>query len=505
MRSLITATIFSLFFSVQTFADDNTFVPATPSISISAGEQDGLVSLTPIFSGSEVNGIDASYPNAAYTLQASEWLVYEATDPTVKLLGGFETHTNNLVYSTTTFEERDFSHAVNIDGAAVSRIRIYGAPKIELLSSTGDILAEVSMIPDYTDNITHQASRQALVLSKEFGDAVVYNWYIKNSDTSPNNWMSTFQIIVRYDGQVGGRSSINDLDNSFFDINNYKAVGCKLRNSGDLLFLNGNPAVWKATLTNKLESKFSFVCSQGTNEILLSTFASVEPSDISMPSFVIQSSSGTADYSVSESEALTPNTNYTALARYSVSSDSNAGTNYSFWSAPISFTTSDTISSEAEFHIGITEDPARPFIEGQIGAITIDVNNVGQTTGSPSFFVRFPFDITSATGASYGISSLSQDQSCDMKIMESNTVFTCQIINLQPGDSSTAEITVSLSANQGQFEYAVCNTENCENPEYIQTNVNVLIPETDSSSSSSGGALTLLLLAAPFLRRRKFS
>jgi MYXO-CTERM domain-containing protein len=502
MRSLIAAAIISLFFSIQAFADDNTFVPTTPNISITSGEESGLVSLTPTFSGSEVSGADLDFPNATYTLQASEWLVYETIDPSVKLLGGFEAHTNNLTYSATTFEERDFPYSVTIDGTAVERIRIYGAPKIELLTSTGEILAEVSIIPDFTDYVTHQPNHQALVLSKEFDDSVVYSWHMKNSTTSPNSWVSTFQAIIRLDGKVGGRSSINNLNDSFFDINNYQAVGCRLRNNGNLLFLMGTPAGWKSTLTNEMQDTFSFVCSQGINEILLSTFSSAEPSEISMPNFVIQSTSASVDYAVSEAETLIPNTNYTALARYSASSDSNVGTNYSFWSAPISFTTADNISSEAEFHIGITEDPDKPFIEGQLGAITINVYNVGPTTGSPSFFVRFPFDITSATGESYGISSLNQDQYCEMEIIDSNTVFTCQIINLQPGDSSTAEITVSLSASQGQFEYAVCYTESCENPEYIQTNVNVLLPETNSSS---GGALTLLLLAAPFLRRRKIS
>lgn len=510
MRSLIAATIFSFFFSIQSFAGDNTFVPSTPYLTITSGDEEGMVSLAPTFSASEVSGIDISAPNAVYTLQASEWLVYESTDPAVKLLGGFETHTNNLVYSTTTFEELDFPYSVNIDGIAVDRIRIYGAPKIELLGSMGEILAEVSMIPDFTDNVTHQPNRQALVLSKEFNDVVVYNWYMQNSSTSQNNWMSTFQIVVRYDGQVGARSSINDLDDAFFSIqSSFKAVGCKLRNNGNLRSLNGNLADWKATLTNQMVSQFSFLCSQGSDEILLSTFTDADPTYIPMPSFIIQSTSASTDYVVSDEKALSPNTNYTAQVRYSVFSDSKPGINNTFWSAPISFKTVEVLNNDSEYHIGLTENSGKPFIAGQQGAITLDVYNVGQVTGNPSVFLRLPFDIFSVDGAAAALVSLAPKHSCNAEVSNGYTILTCEIFDLLPGETSSVEAFMTFSIDQGQFEYAVCETDNCETPDYVQTRVNILSSDapnesSDSSgSSSSGGAIILLLFAASFLRRRK--
>jgi len=514
MRSLITAAIF--FFSIQAFAGDNTFVPSTPNLVITSADEEGLVSLTPTFSGSAVDGIDISFPSAAYTLQASEWLVYETSDPTVKLLGGFEAHTNNLVYSTTTFEELDFPYTVNIDGTAVDRIRIYGAPRIELLSSMGEILAEVAMIPDYTDNVTHQPNRQALVLSKEFNDAIVYNWYMQNSSTSQNSWISTLQIIVRYDGKVGVRSSINDLNDPFFAIqNDFKAVGCKLRNNGNLRSFFRDLADWKAILTNQMVNQFSFVCSQGVDEILLSTFTSADPSEILMPTFIIQSTSATTDYVVSDVEALNPNTNYTAQARYSVFSDSNSGTNHSFWSAPLSFTTVGSLNDSSDYQLSISENPEKPFIAGSQGELILDVYNAGQSTGNPSIYVRLPFGIfNTSEGVGVALGVTEENQSCDLRVTNEHTIFYCEISNLKSGETASVRALISFSLDQGQLEYAVCASADCDNPDYQQANFVVLNPDafkdnsgsssSDSSgSSSSGGAIVLLLFAVPFLRRRK--
>lgn len=510
MRSLIAVAAFSTFFSTHSFSEDNTFVPTTPSISISADEN-GEISTTPTFSGSSVAGVDTSAPTAVYGLQASEWLVYEDTDPTVKLLGGFESHTNDLVFSLTTYEERDFPYAVIIDGTQVDRIRIYGAPKIELLSAAGDILAEVSMVPDFTDYVTHQPSHQAIVLSQEFSDAVVYNWMMQSSSVSPNSWNSTFQLIVRYDGKLGIRSSINNLDDTFFSIQStYQGIGCRMRIDGTLYFAFGNPSQWKAELTNAMQDEFTLVCTPGTDAVDFSYFESAEPPSISIPNFVIRTSSSSTELVVTEAQALQPNTNYIAHARYSVTSDSKTGINKSFWSEPLSFSTVQEQALNTEYHIVISEANNRPFIAGEQKQVFFEVRNVGNQTGNPTFFFQLPFDIFSSSAGDITLTN-PDGPFCNIQVSNNSTLFSCQVSNLEPSESKIIEAYLTFSLDQGLFEYAVCETGQCNNPDYIGGTFTVqetaTAPESGNDSSggggNGGGAMTLLLLAAPFLRRRR--
>lgn len=522
-RIIATSSLLALLGASQLQATPaNTFVMERPTVT--SPKNNDTVSKSPALAGSNAVAKDTATGNALtdLVLEQSQWLVYEP-DETLDILGGFHTlkHGLNLL-NDNMYQDVDYPLDTTIDGAKVKKLRIYAAATVELLDSDNKLLGKIKAIPTALHKIqpSHGDNSDALIFVKHYNNGVIINWPLKSTDTSAP-WSATLQAVINDNGEIGIRSSVNDLSNSLFALTD-GSVGCTLRSQDTLQ--PSNPFNSLNSLKSRLESsvsKFSWICEKGDDGNIKNTaYKDATPQQFTIPDYKIFTSTDKT-YTLKESEALKTGHKYNAHVRYTgTSATYTDDKSYSSWSKPVTFVT------DIQSLYSITTPKDIKFVAGKAKTLSFEFSNTGTEAGSPSVSVRVPFNVISrlnGTLSDFYSSSIDGKKCGDIKSENNSSTFTCSVDKLSPGESRKFDVKLTFNKDDKELEYRVCEASKCDKAPYSRLPVTVESdaakkpsdnqkkepakekgtsskPKESSSSSSGGGAFWLLLLALPLFR-----
>lgn len=482
-------------------------VPKTPTIeSPQNGSTD--VELNAELDSSTIAATNASGTAIAnITLEKSRWFTMEAVDG-VQILGGA---TPDYANQDKFYQDVDLGFTVDVHGNQATKLRVYPYAKLELLSTTGQVLVKHGLAQGNGFDYFKPSNDNNFIVVKK-GDGVVYvrwNLKIKGNKKDVQIFMNKAQAGYTLNSNATSES-LFDTEEVGFHCGAYKGSQIK---EGDFSFKR----IKSSIANNNNFSKMGFVCNHNLREngsvagsLLKDEFADVEKF-INTDSISVVESTSTK---LTTHSPFSLSTQYVAYVSHKLTSDGLVKT--SNWSAPSRFTT-----RSAKTVYVVTPPTNTKFVEKKAKALAFTLRNTGTEKNAKAVFeikasMTNPINLVNGRVSDFFSITINGNKCSSINSNSGVTKLLCKNFDgIDAGASVKANVNFTAPKSLTSIQYRLCDEGKCTDSDYKTLNISVEAAAeetssgtttTSSSSSSSGGSamhlLALMLVLAGVARRR---
>lgn len=481
-------------------------VPKTPTIeSPQNGSTD--VELNAELDSSTIAATDASGTAIAnITLEKSRWFTMEAVDG-VQILGGA---TPDYANQDKFYQDVDLGFTVDVHGNQATKLRVYPYAKLELLSSTGQVLVKHGLAQvNGLDYLKPSDDNNFIVVKKD--DGVVYvRWNLKIKSIKKDVQIFINKTLAGYTFNSNATSdSLFGTDEMGFRCGAYKGSQIK---EGDFSFKK----IKSSIANNNNFSKMGFLCSHNLRDngsvdgsLLKDKFADVT-TFVNTDSISVVESASTK---LTTHSPFSLSTQYVAYVSHKLNSGGLVKT--SNWSAPSRFTT-----RSAKTVYAVTPPTNTKFVEKKAKTLAFTLQNTGTEKNAKAVFeikaaITNPLNLVNGSLSDFFKVTINGNKCSSINSNSGVTKLLCKNFGgIEAGASVKADVNFTVPKSLTSIQYRLCDEGKCADSDYKTLNISVEAAaegassgtKTSSSSSSSGGSamhlLALMLVLAGAARRR---